>query len=282
MMPRVGPFIILVLVSSIVFFYVLYKKRDVKLLYLFGFMIGLAYALEYVIFVLLDSYHYDPGITSSRFIDGMFGSIASQAFAFPVAAITVVAYEWKFKQYIWVAVFFMGVEELFLALHIYEHEWWKTIYTGILMTIGFAIAKIWYYWMKTRYSTFLHVATLYFLMIAINCSIMFVASTILHLYYYKVGLFSDPNRDHINMNTIYVVVMTWMYVWIIVKRKSYLWKIAVIILMFIIDTVLLHTGILHSSRPFLRLTFLIMNVLDLWLIAFLNGKLLRHSFQRVR
>ncbi len=101
----------------------------------------MAYVLEYVVFVLFESYDYDPDFMTNEYFDNLFGSLTSQAFAFPIMAMVVAAYQLKFRYILFISTMFMGIEELFSHWDIYTHHWWKTVYTGVLMTMGFSISK---------------------------------------------------------------------------------------------------------------------------------------------
>ncbi len=185
------------------------------------FIIGMAYVLEYVVFVLFESYDYDPDFMTNEYFDNLFGSLTSQAFAFPIMAMVVAAYQLKFRYILFISSMFMGIEELFLHWDIYTHHWWKTIYTGVLMTIGFSISKVWYVWLTERYMTFVHYATFFLGMLAITSTIMFMLLAYFHNNWFYTGWFASATHDSVNATMIYVCIVTILLVWSIAQEFFY-------------------------------------------------------------
>ncbi|TYR79842.1 hypothetical protein FZC66_11910 [Priestia megaterium] len=262
-MPHSIPFFILITTSVLIFFSVLLHTKDKKLIILLFFMIGMAYTLEYVILVLFNSYQYDPNFTSNEYFDNLFGSLTSQAFTFPIMAVFVAAYQLKFRYIIFISLMFMGIEELFIHLGLYKQHWWKTIYTGIFMTIGFMIAKVWYVWLSERFSKWIHFTTLYLSMTAVNTTIMLCLIAMLHTHTFQVEWFQSDTRDLVNINTIYVYGLTLLYIWAVI-RHSLLFIIMSILSFRLLDVILIHYHILELAKW--NSLFLI-TILDLGVIA---------------
>ncbi|MEH6877425.1 hypothetical protein V7044_03125, partial [Priestia megaterium] len=58
--PHYTAFFAFIIISTAVLLTVFIRKKDKKLVVLLFFIIGMAYVLEYVVFVLFESYDYDP------------------------------------------------------------------------------------------------------------------------------------------------------------------------------------------------------------------------------
>ncbi|WEZ07725.1 hypothetical protein P5663_17050 [Priestia flexa] len=242
-MPHYIPFLVLIIISVLIFVFVLWNTRDKKLIILLFFMIGLAYVLEYFILVLFKSYQYNPNFVHETDLDNILGSLVSQAFAFPVIAVLIGAYQLKFRYIVLISFIFMGIEELFISLGVYTQYWWKTIYTGIFMTIGFVIAKTWHAWLSDRFERWIHVLNLFFSLLAINTTIMLFLLAMFKPHSIHVGWFQSETRDVLSFNTLYVWLLTALYSWGILKRS--LTMLGCFFLGFrIADFVLLSTDIL--------------------------------------
>ncbi|MED3988842.1 hypothetical protein ACRPLQ_12845 [Priestia sp. TRN 1309] len=245
-MPHYTAFFALIIISTAVLLTVFIRKKDKRLVVLLFFIIGMAYVLEYVVFVLFESYEYDPDFMTNEYFDNLFGSLTSQTFAFPIMAMVVAAYQLKFRYILIISAMFMGIEELFLHWDIYTHHWWKTIYTGVLMTIGFSISKIWYVWLTERYMTFVHYATFFLGMLAITSTIMFLLLAYFHNNWFYTGWFASATHDSVNATMIYVCIVTILLVWSVVK-EFFIGAGIIIAGLRIVDILLIHYGILLVS-----------------------------------
>jgi len=95
--------------------YVYFKTKNVRCLYLFLAMVGLGYAIEYCIYVLLESYVYEPRILArDPYYDNNMGAIFSNFLTLPATATFIAAFS---LNWMWVpvfAAFVAGIEWLFL------------------------------------------------------------------------------------------------------------------------------------------------------------------------
>jgi hypothetical protein len=138
------PFIILFVIHSSMLGYSFYKSRSKKQLFtLLMADIGFAYLLEYVVLNVYQAYTYKPKVIKKNFFDNVFGAILSQGIFVPFTAIfsTVLKLGWVGK--LLGGVYFTLVELLFLRLKVYKHNWWRTIYTLILIPLYFKISDWW-------------------------------------------------------------------------------------------------------------------------------------------
>lgn len=138
------PFIILFIIHSSMLGYTFYKSKNKKQLFtLLMADIGFAYLLEYVVLNVFHAYTYKPRIIKKNFFDNVFGAILSQGIFVPFTAVfsSVVKIGWVGK--LLGGVYFTLVELLFLRLKVYKHNWWRTIYTLILIPLYFKISDWW-------------------------------------------------------------------------------------------------------------------------------------------
>ncbi|MFJ5763041.1 hypothetical protein ACIQAA_28780 [Neobacillus sp. NPDC093182] len=138
------PFIILFIIHTSMIGYSFYKSKNKKQLFtLLMADIGFAYLLEYVVLNVFHAYTYKPRIIKKNFFDNVFGAILSQGIFVPFTAVfsTVVKIGWVGK--LLGGVYFTLIELLFLRLKVYKHNWWRTIFTLILIPLYFKISDWW-------------------------------------------------------------------------------------------------------------------------------------------
>ncbi len=109
-------------------------------------ILGIALYFETIILVFLKAYTYYPKILhnlQNPFHDVIAGSLFSQ-FSVAATIVLVVVLNLNYYWYFLVAGIYGLIEELFLALGIYTHNWYQTWMTLVLVTLSFYISKIMY------------------------------------------------------------------------------------------------------------------------------------------
>ena len=114
------------------------KRRNFTFAFFLG-ICGMIFSIEAVIFCFLKSYNYFPKIfLQSLYDDGLAGNIFSQ---FSIASTALLIAVLNLKKY-WIVVFagiYGVIEELFLRLDVYSHNWYRTWMTVIGLTLIFWI-----------------------------------------------------------------------------------------------------------------------------------------------
>lgn len=203
------PFIILFILHSSMLGYSFFKSKNKKQLFtLLMADIGFAYLLEYVVLNVFHAYTYKPRVMKKNFFDNVFGAILSQGIFVPFTAVftTVLRIGWVGK--LLGGVYFTVVELLFLRLKVYKHNWWRTIYTLILIPLYFIISDLWNI-LLTKRNPVVRFISLFFMILVTEANLLFLfASTrkvrfgagkfhslkehfiIVPLYAITIGLFS--------------------------------------------------------------------------------------------
>jgi hypothetical protein len=98
--------------------------------------------IETVIYNFLWCYQYYPRIIKDNIIyDSHLGAMTSNAFSLPVAAVFIAAFQISWLGITLIICLFVGIEWLFLELHIYTHHWWRLGYTALGSPFYFILAK---------------------------------------------------------------------------------------------------------------------------------------------
>ncbi|MDL4843126.1 hypothetical protein [Aquibacillus rhizosphaerae] len=259
-MPNYVWFLFLFIISLAIFIITIKKLSDrERLIQTFLYISGIAYIVDYVVLIVFNSYQYKPGLSESLWFDSTFGSIFSQGILVPTVAMAIAGFHLNFLWIILISVGFMGIEELFLAVDVYEHHWWKTWYTGFLLLIGFYLAKNWYQSLQ-KPSIFTQLVTIYMAICFYVTTLRFFMVMQFSTHYYSVGWFSNPLRDHIAGNAL--ILFIWMIPVTIVVTVWFRWYSVLILLAseWIIDHLLIKYGYMHIA-PFWHVYYFVIILL---------------------
>lgn len=224
---------------------------------------------------ILNSYVYKPHFVQNRYYDNMLGSLVSQTFVYPTAALIVVAYNWSIFRVFLLSFLFMGIETLFLSLDVYEHFWWKTFYTGIFMFIGFLIAKKWYEGMnKGDESKWRNFLTLYFVVFVISGIGISLITVFTSLNTLNTDFFSDGEREQIILATIYIGIVNFLYSMSVVYSTNSLYTYGLLCIICAVSYSLIMLNILEIAAVYKLLSICLYNVIVLIIIKSIHNRLL--------
>lgn len=99
------------------------------------------FAFEVINLMCLKAYIYFPKILSNQHDDSVVGNLFSQT-SVSASAVLITVFNLKFHWQLIIALIYGGIEELFVHLGIYKHNWYRTWMTIIGILILFRIAKI--------------------------------------------------------------------------------------------------------------------------------------------
>jgi hypothetical protein len=168
------PFIILFIIHTSMLGYSFYKSKNKKQLFtLLMADIGFAYLLEYVVLNVFHAYTYKPKVIKKNFFDNVLGAILSQGIFVPFTAVfsTGLRIGWVGK--ILGGVYFTLVELLFLRLKVYKHNWWRTLYTFILIPLYFKISDWWNIFLDKR-NPLVRFSSLFLMILVTEANLLFL------------------------------------------------------------------------------------------------------------
>ncbi|MGF6952194.1 hypothetical protein QF028_004699 [Neobacillus sp. B4I6] len=239
----------LLVLSTILFCFILFKKRNTQTLFLLLTMIGMGFIIETIIFNFLGCYKYNPNfIQHNTFYDNNLGAFVSNAFSLPIVATLIATFH---LGWIWMVLFsglFVGIEWLFLKLHIYSHNWWRLAYTGLGLPFYFATAKIYYKWILRPSKGFKHNWMLYLIIGSISCSAHILPIIFFSNRIYTPGWFENSGRDSIALAAIFYLCDSLFYCLMSKLNWKMKWGKYILagLLMYAVNQVLIRFGILHS------------------------------------
>lgn len=186
-------------------------RKDWKLLVLHLSIASLIHPVEVVV-LTLHGYHYSPGILSSP-IDTILGAYISDFFIVPASAVFISAFSLSWRSILCSAAIFTGIDWYFTILGIYQHFWWRSIYTGLGLIILYAIsAWLWTALNKYRQPLWFRLLIIHLSYFSLQSSITFAANQGGKLFIMQVPyvLLSDPTRWLLILVSVYQLLVSVM------------------------------------------------------------------------
>jgi hypothetical protein len=136
-------YILLGIITIIVLVIIFIKSTNRKhVLALYLTICGITFcAFEVIILMCLKAYIYFPKIFTNQHDDSVVGNLFSQT-SVSATAVLIAVFNLKFHWQIIIALIYGGIEELFILMGIYKHNWYRTWMTIVGLFILFRIAKI--------------------------------------------------------------------------------------------------------------------------------------------
>jgi hypothetical protein len=223
------PFIIMLIIHSSLLGYSFYKTKNKKQLFtLLMADIGFAYLLEYVVLNVFHAYTYKPKIIKKNFFDNVFGAILSQGIFVPFTAVfsTFMKIGWVGKLLLG-GIYFSLVELLFLKLKVYKHNWWRTIYTIILIPLYFNISDWWNILLEKK-NPVVRFISLFFMILVTEANLLFLfAST--RKVRFGAGKFHSW-KEHFIIVPLYAITLSLFSTVTFLKQNNWSVKISVFLM----------------------------------------------------
>jgi hypothetical protein len=259
-MKNAAYYIILCIISTVMFVYSLIAKKDNKLIVYYFSVAGVTYLLEYLTIVVFNGYFYYPRILRIQYLDNVLGAVASDGFTIPMIGTFIAAFRFNFLQVLLVAAVMTIIEVIFVNMGLFEHHWWSYLYTFTGAVIVFYFGQIWLAVLRGKISYTVRYITLFFSNLLIQSTAVFILAGILNLYFYKVNWFNDPYRNHIAFATLYIIFIAIIFTSVIAFRLKWFWAGIGILLPSLTDIILLKLNMLSLSDKWSLLNFIILRI----------------------
>jgi len=267
-------YILLGIISAALLIWTIYKSKQRKRDLGFFFAIfGLTLFIETVIYIFLKAYEYYPLIIPhSPKNDGVVGNIFSQI-SISTAALFVCVYKVPIAGVVLAGAVFYLTEELFLALGIYQHNWYKSWITFVGVIILFQTIKKWY---KLTASDDNHI--IQYITIILGAIALYLPTTnwigILSGFFdVKEDILIDPFISHAVVAIPKYLIQLNMIYFLIKRKSSWLWKIAFIIFIVTVDVILYYTKLIYVREGWL-LIYSGISLFTAYLYIYIMNKLL--------
>ncbi|MEF2968685.1 hypothetical protein V3851_23060 [Paenibacillus sp. M1] len=223
--PAFVPYLLLIVTSLILIAISWYKSKQLMLIPYYICISGIIYIFELFVYVIFDSYKYMPGVFKNAYYDSTLGAVVSNGFIIPSACAFIAVLGLGIWWILLIGTGFMGVEQLFIYLGIYEHHWWRTIFTGIGVSVLFLMGKwIWRKINASDKSYFFRLLLLYLINVSLQGSIMFFYIVLFHQIEYRIGWFDNPSRDNIALAALFSHIDSILFALVISLQAKWYWK----------------------------------------------------------
>jgi len=199
----------------------LFKTNNIKFTIAFLFsIIGFSFILEAILVLGFNAYTYYPKIVPDIFLDAVFGNYFSQI-SVSSTALLLTTYK---RSYIWYGVFaliYFLIDVLFINLGIYQHFWYRSIYTFFGFIIFSWFIKKWYEKATNSTNRLINYMSLYFGIAAISTFTIFLGQRLLGIQLLKGHFFSNTSKDNTSTGFVYQFIV--INVLIILYRSKLHW-----------------------------------------------------------
>lgn len=198
-------------------------------------VLGILLNFETIILIFLKSYVYYPMILRSPtnpFEDVLAGNLFSQ-FSVSTTVLLVVILDMKFYWYIIFAFIYGIIEECFLALGIYKHNWYRTWITIVMLPLAFFIAKIMYKKVQKGMKPVLYYVYIYIGLFSLYVVTLLWGLQVFGFIAFNTTVLRDPvnSRYFIGLFLVFLPPSIGLMIVYFSKLKR-LWKASLILLLY--------------------------------------------------
>ena len=201
-------FILLFVTSIITNILVLHRTNNTKFAIAFLFsLIGLSFIFEATLVLGLNAYSYYPKIFKDSYLDIIFGNYFSQI-SVSSTSLLLAVYNLSYIWYFILGLIYFLIDIIFVKLGIYEHFWFKSIYTIFGFLIFAWLAKKWYGKAKNPTNRFINYISLYFSVASFSTFTIFLGQRLLGIQLLRSNIFfTDMNRNNTSSGFLYQFIV---------------------------------------------------------------------------
>lgn len=231
-------YVLLGVLTLIELVFIIFKAENRRLAFAFYLTIsGLVLYFETANLIFLKAYAYYPKILQHPpfpYHDVLAGNLFSQ-FSVAATALMVAVLNLNYYWFIFFAIIYGIIEELFLALGIFSHNWYRTWMTVILLPLFFWTAKIMFIKIKQGIKPIFYCGYIYLGLFPLVIIILIWGFfQLLGIEYGNATLFHDPNNSRFFIFTVYFNLISIPIMLIYFLRFKLIWKTVVILLLYTI------------------------------------------------
>lgn len=263
-------YIILFITSIISFTSALIRSKNRKFIIAFTLAIlGFIYLIEAILVIPSNSYAYYPKLSDNSFMDTILGNVFSQVSISTTFAL-IAAYDLSYKWYFIFAIIYYFIEELFLKLGIYQHFWYKSVYTLIGFIALFWFLRMWYVKLISSSKYFIHYITLFLSTFAAITHTIIMPLRLLRIQIFTVNFYGEFAENHTTTGIIYAFFLINILILLYLSKINFSYKAMILVILFFVQYTLYKFGFIDIKRGWLYPVILLdLSGTYLW-IAVLN------------
>ncbi|KUO74448.1 MAG: hypothetical protein APF81_14555 [Desulfosporosinus sp. BRH_c37] len=199
----------LLFVTSIITNVIIFHKTNNKkfcIAFLFS-IIGLSFVFEAILVLGLNAYSYYPKLFRDSYLDIIFGNYFSQI-SISSTSLLLATFDLSYVWYGIFAIIYFIIDIIFVKLGIYEHFWYKSIYTIFGFILFSFLARKWYIIAKKSTNYFINYLSLYFCVASFSTFSIFLGQRLLGIQLLRSNIFfTDINRNNTSSGFIYQFIV---------------------------------------------------------------------------
>jgi hypothetical protein len=226
-------YLILGMLTLFVFVFALVKRKNRKLVVaLYMTLTGFALIFETIVKIVFKAYMYFPKIImNSQYDDSLAGNLFSQ-FSVGATALIVAVFQLRFYWYALLAGVYCLIEELFLAMGIFSHNWYRTWMTFVSLIIFFWLAKKLYFKIKEETKLWIYYLSIFAGMFTLDVVTLIWGLILSGFQDYSREYFSDPVTSRYLLGVLYFTVVATASMLIYFFRLKWKWKTIVFLALY--------------------------------------------------
>lgn len=233
---------------------------------------GMAFSIEAVICCFLKAYTYSPMIfPQSPFDDWLAGNLFSQ---FSISATALLIAILRLKHY-WSFLIALGyglVEELFLYLGIYAHNWYRTWMTEIGITVFFRVTGRIYIDSLKSISLARRYAYIFFGLFTLHMPTIIWTFKLSGIQTFSYSILKDAVSSYSLLALINLFVLANTIMIIHILRFKWHWKASVILALYIAYYIMFKLDLIYIKEGWF-LIFTTVNIFGMYLYTYIMEKL---------
>lgn len=239
----------LLIVSLALLVMAIRHRRNWKLLVMQLMIFAVIHPFELII-LLTNGYRYWPGITDTV-LDIYIGSFISNLCIVPASAMVLNAYRLSWRYKLGFAVAFTFVDWYFTVLGIYQHFWWKSIYTGLGLLILYALNDwIWSRMVRHYSSQGFRLVIIYLTYFALHTVLTFAVNQGGEVFQFQLeSVPLEPVKTMALLSVLYQSVISVVVTLAIGLKTAFRYRMLGVLVIVGVNGLLGHFGIFIPQAP---------------------------------
>lgn len=246
------------------------RKKDLGFFFAVS---GLNFMIETVIYIFLRAYEYYPRIiTFSPKNDGVVGNIISQ-FSISTAAMLICIFEIPITGVVLASVIFFLIENLFLALGIYEVYWYRPWITFIGFTAIFQMVKKWHRSVINGDNKLVYYITAILGILTLYLPTTNWISILIGYFVIKKDILIDPYISHAVVVIPKYLFQIHIFYFLNRYKARWIWNAAAAAVILSVDGILYYTNIMYVKEGWMFI-YSGISIFTTYLYVYIVNKLL--------
>ena len=190
---------------------------------------GMVFSFEAIICCFLKAYNYYPMLIKwSQFHDTIAGNLFSQ-FSVAATALLIPVFRLSFLWCLIIGLLYGIIEEFFLHLDIFKHNWWSTGYTIVGIVLLCSIVRRVYHESRNFITPFTRYIYTFFGIYSLQMPIVVWAFRLTGIQNFNEHILADPGSSYALLALIHLVILSNLIMSTYFAKLNWKWHLPIII-----------------------------------------------------